>query len=58
MSRGRVGSCPHVKAAGLARLSSTYRIDNGYQDAVASTRATWDGEAAGGVNGHDSGGDG
>jgi hypothetical protein len=21
MSRGRVGSCPHVKAAGLARLS-------------------------------------
>lgn len=28
-------------------LSSTWvRIDNVYQDAVASTRATWDGEAA------------
>jgi hypothetical protein len=27
-------------------LSLTYRFDNVYQDSGASTRATWDGEAA------------
>jgi hypothetical protein len=46
------------RAAALSRsyrVRSTYRIDNVYQDAGASTRATWDGEAAG-VEGHDSGG--
>jgi hypothetical protein len=58
----RARSCPHVKEAGqgwawvgsqcspggtgTAALSPTYRIDNVYQDAVASTRAAWDGKAA------------
>jgi hypothetical protein len=32
--------------AGCAINLPTYRIDNDYQDSVASTRATWDGEAA------------
>jgi hypothetical protein len=35
-------------------LSLTYRFDNVYQDSGASTRATWDGEAAAWM-GHDSG---